>query len=328
LGSVRHQNKGGETSESKKRNYSLPKKFIQLDKQESEFRINKTLLSAITLSKRVYDTTNWCSLKMSTPLMEVSDLTKKFGSVQALKRLTFKVVPGEIYGLLGPNGAGKTTTIKAIIGLIEPTSGTVTVQGFNPAKNSIEVKSRIGYVAEKPILYDSLSPRDFLEFVASIRKIDQKTVNHIITQLGDAFDVAKYFDVPIATLSTGMKQKIALIASLIHQPPLLLLDEPLSGLDAKTSRIVKDLLWLHVKKGGAVLFSTHIMEVAEHICTRIGIIHQGRIIAEGTLDQLKTKTGNKNDTLEEVFLKLTTEENEVADKTRILGEAFFKNETA
>jgi ABC-2 type transport system ATP-binding protein len=328
LGSVRHQNKGGESSESKRRKYSLTKTFTQLDKQESEFRINKTLLSVITLSKRVYDTTNRCFPRMSTPLMEVSELTKKFGSVQALTGLTFKVYPGEIYGLLGPNGAGKTTTIKAIIGLIEPTSGTVTVQGFNPENNSIEVKSRIGYVAEKPILYDSLSPRDFLEFVASIRKIDQKTVNHIITQLGDAFDVAKYFDVPIATLSTGMKQKIALIASLIHQPPLLLLDEPLSGLDAKTSRIVKDLLWLHVKKGGAVLFSTHIMEVAEHICTRIGIIHQGRIIAEGTLDQLKTKTGSKNNTLEDVFLKLTNEENEVADKTRLLGEVFFKNEAA
>ncbi len=265
---------------------------------------------------------------MSTSLIEVSELTKKFGSVQALSGLTFNVLPGEIYGLLGPNGAGKTTTIKAIIGLVEPTSGTVKVEGFDPIINSIIVKSRIGYVAEKPILYDSLSSRDFLEFVASIRKIDQETVNRVITQLGDAFDMSKYFDVPIATLSTGMKQKVALIASLIHQPPLLLLDEPLSGLDAKTSRIIKDLLLLHVQNGGAVLFSTHIMEVAEHICTRIGIIYQGKIIAEGTLNQLKTKTGNKSQTLEEIFLKLTNEETEIFDKTRLLGEAFFKNETA
>lgn len=265
---------------------------------------------------------------MSTSLIEVSELTKKFGSVQALSGLTFNVFPGEIYGLLGPNGAGKTTTIKAIIGLVEPTSGTVKVEGFDPIINSIIVKSKIGYVAEKPILYDSLSSRDFLEFVASIRKIDQETVNRVITQLGDAFDMSKYFDVPIATLSTGMKQKVALIASLIHQPPLLLLDEPLSGLDAKTSRIIKDLLLLHVQNGGAVLFSTHIMEVAEHICTRIGIIYQGKIIAEGTLNQLKTKTGNKSQTLEEIFLKLTNEETEIFDKTRLLGEAFFKNETA
>jgi ABC-2 type transport system ATP-binding protein len=263
---------------------------------------------------------------VSAPLIEASGLTKQFGSVQALNGLNFRVMPGEIYGLLGPNGAGKTTTIKVITGLVDPTSGWVTVGGFDPVKNPIEVKSRIGYVAENPILYESLSSRDFLEFVASIRKIDQNTVNRIITQLADAFDMAKYFDAPIATLSMGMKQKVALIASIIHQPPILLLDEPLNGLDAKSSRIIKDLLSLHTQKGGAVLFSTHIMEVAEHICTRIGIIYQGKVIAEGTLDQLKSKTGNKSETLEEVFLKLTNEEREVADKTRLLGEAFFKNE--
>lgn len=265
---------------------------------------------------------------MPEPLIETCDLTKQFGSVQALTGLTFRIMPGEIYGLLGPNGAGKTTTLKAIIGLLEPTSGTVTVAGLNPIKSPIGVKSKLGYVAEKPILYDSLSARDFFEFVASIRKIDQKAVNRLVAQLGDAFDMAEYFDVPIATLSTGMKQKVALTSSLIHQPPILLLDEPLSGLDAKSSRLVKELLSLHAKKGGAVLFSTHIMEIAESICTRIGIIYQGKIVAEGTLDELKNKTGNKNDTLEEVFLKLTNEENDVADKTRLLGEAFFSNETA
>ena len=265
---------------------------------------------------------------MSAPLIEVSELTKQFGNVQALTGLTFNVMPGEIYGLLGPNGAGKTTTIKALIGLVEPTSGTVKVEGIDPTTSPVDVKKKIGYVAEKPILYESLSTRDFLEYVSSIRQLDQQSVNRIVSRLGDAFDIADYFDAPIATLSTGMKQKVALIASLVHQPPVLLLDEPLSGLDAKTSRIVKDLLSLHVKKGGAVLFSTHIMEVAEHICTRIGIIHQGRIIAEGTLDQLKTKTGNKSKTLEEVFLKLTNEENEIADKTRLLGETFFHIEAS
>jgi ABC-2 type transport system ATP-binding protein len=193
-------------------------------------------------------------------------------------------------------------------------------------KNPIEVKSRIGYVAENPILYESLSPRDFFEFVASVRKIDQGAANRMLTQLADAFNMAQYFDSPIATLSMGMKQKVAVIASLFHQPPVLLLDEPLNGLDAKSSRIVKDLVSLHAQKGGAVLFSTHIMEVAEHICTRIGIIYQGKVIAEGTLDQLKSKTGSKSETLEEVFLKLTNEETEVADTTRMLREAFFKNE--
>ena len=264
---------------------------------------------------------------MSAPLIEAFELTKQFGSVQALSGLTFRVMPGEIYGLLGPNGAGKTTTIKVITGLIDVISGSVTVDGFDPTKNPVEVKSRIGYVAEKPILYDSLSTRDFLEFVASIRKIEETTASRIVSQLADAFGMEKYFDAPIATLSMGMKQKVALIASLVHQPPVLLLDEPLSGLDAKSGRIVKDLLLLHTQKGGAVLFSTHIMEVAEHLCTKIGIIYQGKIVAEGTLEQLKNKTGNKNETLEDLFLKLTNEETEVANKTRILGDVFFKNET-
>jgi ABC-2 type transport system ATP-binding protein len=265
---------------------------------------------------------------VSAPLIQSSELTKQFGSVQALTGLSFQVMPGEIYGLLGPNGAGKTTTIKVITGLVEPTSGWVKVGGFDPLKHPIEVKSRIGYVAEKPILYDSLSSRDFLEFVASIRKLNQNAANRMVTQLADAFDMAKYFDAPIATLSMGMKQKVALIASLVHQPPVLLLDEPLSGIDAKSSRIVKDLLSLHTQKGGSVLFSTHIMEVAEHLCKRIGIIYQGKVIAEGTLDQLKSKTGSRSETLEEVFLNLTNEETEVADKTRILGDVFFNNEAA
>lgn len=262
---------------------------------------------------------------MYTPLIETSGLTKQFGSVQALNGLNLRIMPGETYGLLGPNGAGKTTTIKIITGLIEPTSGWVKVAGFDPVKNPIEAKSKIGYVAENPILYESLSPRDFFEFVASVRKIDQNMVTPMVTRLADAFDMAQYFDSPIATLSMGMKQKVAVIASLFHQPPVLLLDEPLNSLDAKSSRIVKDLVSLHTRRGGAVLFSTHVMEVAEHVCTRIGIIHQGKIIVEGTLDQLKSKSGGKNETLEEVFLKLTNEEAEVAATTKILQEAFFKN---
>lgn len=268
---------------------------------------------------------NRTSASGPTPLIETSELTKQFGSVQALTGLDLRIMPGEIYGLLGPNGAGKTTTIKIITGLVEPTSGWVKVAGFDPVNNPIEVKSRIGYVAENPILYESLSPRDFFEFVASIRKINQSAANKVVTRLADAFDMGQYFDSPIATLSMGMKQKVALIAAFFHQPPVLLLDEPLNGLDARSSRIVKDLVSLHAQKGVAVLFSTHIMEVAEHICTRIGIICDGKIIAEGTLDQLKSKIEGKTKTLEEVFLKLTNEETMVTDTTRQLQEAFFKD---
>jgi len=262
----------------------------------------------------------------SEPLIETSALTKQFGSVKALSEVNLRVMPGEVYGLLGPNGAGKTTTIKTILGLLEPTSGWIKVVGLDPAENPIQVKSKIGYVAENPIVYDSLSPRDFLEFVASIRKTEKVATNELVSQLASAFDMAQYFDSPIATLSLGMKQKVALIASLIHQPPVLLLDEPLNGLDAKSSRIVKELVGIQAQKGGAVLFSTHIMEVAQQVCTRIGIIYQGKVIAEGTLDELREKTEGKGGTLEEVFLKLTHEEDEVADTMRMLREAFFKNE--
>jgi ABC-2 type transport system ATP-binding protein len=257
------------------------------------------------------------------PLIEASGLSKQFGSVQALVGLDLRIMPGEVYGLLGPNGAGKTTTIKILTGLAEPSSGWVKVAGFDPVKYPIEVKSRIGYVAENPILYESLTPRDFLEFVASVRRIDRGVANQRVTQLAGAFDMAEYFDSPIATLSMGMKQKVALIAALVHQPSILLLDEPLNGVDAKSSRIVKDLVSMHSQKGGAVLFSTHVMEVAEHLCTRIGIIHQGKVIAEGTFDQLRSKTGGEGETLEEVLLKLTNEEAQVADATRVLGEAIF-----
>ena len=260
------------------------------------------------------------------PLVEVSGISVRFGSLLALDNLNLRVMPGEVFGLLGPNGAGKTTTIKVLMGLVAPSLGNVKVCGFDPLLQPVDVKSRIGYVAENSIVYESLSPRDFFEFVVSMRKTDQATANRVVSRLAEVFDLAQYFDSPIATLSMGLKQKVALIAAFIHQPPVLLLDEPLNGLDAKSSRVVKDLMSLHVQRGGAVLFSTHIMEIAEHLCTRIGIIDHGKVIAEGTLEQLRNKTDGKGSSLEEVFLKLTNEDAAVAERTRMLREAFFGNE--
>ncbi len=260
-------------------------------------------------------------------IIEASDVVKQYGTVTALSGLNLKVTRGEIYGLLGPNGAGKSTLIKIINGLIEPTSGTVRVLGYDPNANPVEVKSSIGYVSENSTLYESLSPRDFFEFVASVRKIDTKLANERVARLATAFGLNEYYDSPIATLSMGTKQKVSIIASLMHEPPLLLLDEPLNGLDAKSSRILKDLISFHTEKNrGAVLFSTHIMEVAEHICTRIGIIYQGKIVAEGSLDELRQAASGRQGgaaTLEEVFLKLTHEEEEIAETVRTLREAFF-----
>ena len=273
-----------------------------------------------------------------SPVVEVVNLTKHYGSVHALSGLDLRLMPGEIYGLLGPNGAGKSTLIKIIAGLVEPTSGSVRVMGFDNTADPVKVKAKIGYVSENSMLYESLSPRDFFEFVASIRKIDSKTVNERVTRLVPAFALEQFYDSPIATLSMGTRQKISIIASLLHEPPLLLLDEPLNGLDARASRIVKDIISLHTRKnGGAVLFSTHIMEVAENICDRIGIIYHGKIVAEGSLEELRGKAkeitvtanvGHEESTssvatLEEVFLKLTHEEEDIAETVRALREAFY-----
>jgi ABC-2 type transport system ATP-binding protein len=259
-------------------------------------------------------------------LIEIDGLTKTYGNAHALNGLNLKVMPGEIYGLLGPNGAGKTTTLRITAGLIEPTSGSVIISGFDATKESLQAKAKIGYVAEIPILYESLSPRELLEFAASVRGIDKDALNRRLSQLAEAFDVASAFDSPIATLSMGTKQKVAIIAALIHQPPVLLLDEPLNSLDARSNKILRELLSLHVQKGGAVLFSTHIMEIAQKLCSRIGIIFQGKIVAEGNLDQLRAQTGGKDATLEEVFMKLTHESSEVENIVKSLRESFFDNE--
>ncbi len=266
----------------------------------------------------------------TTPVIEVSGVVKSYGSFNALSGIDLRVMPGEIYGLLGPNGAGKTTLIKIISGLVQPTAGLVRVMGYDASRDSVKAKASIGYVPETSLLYDTLTPRDFFEFVASVRKVTAAKAAERVSTLAEAFGLGKYYDSPIATLSMGTKQKVAIIASLFHEPPLLLLDEPMNGLDAKSSRILKDLLSFHVRKnGGAVLFSTHIMEVAEHLCTRMGIIHDGRMVAEGSLEQLRSlarregpSTGTEA-TLEEVFLRLTHEEQEVEETVNTLREAFI-----
>jgi ABC-2 type transport system ATP-binding protein len=271
------------------------------------------------------------------PAIELSDVTKRYGSVTALSGVDLEVMKGEVYGILGPNGAGKSSMIKVIAGVTEPTSGSVHVMGQSLSTQLIEVKSQVGYVPETPALYESLSPREFFEFVGSVRKIDASSANERVAKLAAAFGLEQYYDSPIATLSMGTKQKISIMASLLHKPPLLLLDEPLNSLDSKSSRIVKDLIQIHTRKnGGAVLFSTHIMEIAENICDRIGIIYQGKIIAEGTLDQLRRKArvargrsgGERDATLEEVFLTLTREDDQLAETISTLRKSFQNEPSA
>ncbi len=244
-------------------------------------------------------------------MLRVNDLTVRYGDKVAVSSISFQVKEGEIFGLLGPNGAGKSSTIKAIVGLV-PFEGETRL--FD-REIDVRAKNSIGYVPEEFMLLESLTPKEFFEFIASVRRI--KNVNDRLEKLVRAFGITNYFETPIASLSMGTKQKVSIIAALLHSPPLLILDEPLNGLDAKSSRILKEIMARHVEKGGAVLFSTHIMEIAEKLCDRIAVISGGRIVAEGTIDELR-EIALADGGLEEIFLKLTGQMEEIDEVLRVL----------
>jgi ABC-2 type transport system ATP-binding protein len=251
--------------------------------------------------------------------VRVEGLTVKYGTFVAISNLSFKVDSGEIYGLLGPNGAGKTTTLKVLMGILEPHAGEIKIFD-RPISEEVAVKSQIGYVPEEVILLDSLTSREFFEFTSSVRNLRANAVNPRLGRLASAFELTQYFDTPIAALSRGNKQKVAIIAALLHEPRLLILDEPLIGLDARSSRILKELMIFHAKKGGTVILSTHIMEVAEKLCTRIGIINKGMIVGEGTVDDLRKLVKRAEGSLEDIFLKLTEQEAGTRETVRALEE--------
>jgi len=243
----------------------------------------------------------------ATPLT-IEGLRVVYGERLAVDGLTFSVRPGEIYGLLGSNGAGKSSTIKAIVGLVPPAAGQVRVFGFDAAREALAVKERIGYVPETSLLYEALTPREFLEFVAGIRGLDRAVATERATAFASAFRLESEFDEPITALSNGTRQKVLLIGALLHQPPLLVLDEPLNSLDPRSVRLMKDLLARYVAGGArGVLFSTHTMEVAEQLCHRVGILEHGVFRGEGTLAELRTRVEYGDASLEEIFLRLTRE---------------------
>jgi len=244
---------------------------------------------------------------MEQVAVKVQGLTISYGSFVAVENLSFTVKNGEIYGLLGPNGAGKTSTIKVLVGVLDPHAGSVEIYS-TAITNEVAAKSQVGYVPEEVVLLDSLTPREFLEFISSIRRLEASVTNSRLERFVSAFELKQYFDTPIAALSMGNKQKVAIVAALLHDPKLLILDEPLVGLDARSSKILKELITFHAKKGGAVIFSTHIMEVAEKLCTRVGIINKGRIVGEGTVDDLRKLVKDAEGSLEDIFLKVTEQE--------------------
>jgi len=238
------------------------------------------------------------------PLVETQHLVKRYGDKLAVDDVNLRVHPGEIFGFLGPNGAGKTTTIRMIVGLLKPTSGSVHVAGYDVQSEPVKAKATTGFVPDEPNLYPKLTGRELLQFVGDLYGLERAQVARRGEELLRMFDLAGAGDDTIDTYSHGMRQKTALAAALVHDPRVLMLDEPTVGLDPRSARLIKDILRQMAERGAAVFLSTHILEIAEHMCDRIGIIDHGRLIAMGTMDDLRGQ-GRKEASLEDIFLSLT-----------------------
>lgn len=234
--------------------------------------------------------------------LRLAGLRKDFGR-PAVDGLDLVVRRGEFYALLGPNGAGKTTTLRLVTGLLAPDAGSIEVLGIDLAGAPAAAKARMAYLPDEPMLYGKLKPFEYLEFVAGLWGVRAEKAEQRARELLDWLELSQHAHELTEGFSRGMKQKLALAGALIHEPELLILDEPLTGLDAAAARQVKDLLLAHVAEGGTVILTTHILEVAERLAQRIGIIREGRLIAEGTLDELRART--RGGSLEDVFLQLT-----------------------
>ncbi|KFI07281.1 ABC transporter [Massilia sp. BSC265] len=238
----------------------------------------------------------------TAPALRTSGLSKSFGR-PAVDGLDLEVRRGELYALLGPNGAGKTTTLRMVTGLVAPDAGRIEVLGIDLAQAPLDAKRKMAYLPDDPMLYGKLKPTEYLEFVAGLWGVEAREAEPRARELLDWLDLSPHAHALTEGFSRGMKQKLALAGALIHAPELLILDEPLTGLDAAAARQVKDLLLSHVARGGTVILTTHILEVAERLAQRIGIIRDGRLIAEGTLAELRERTSGGS--LEDVFLQLT-----------------------
>lgn len=238
-------------------------------------------------------------------MIDIRNVSKSYnkGSVKAVDNLNLKVAKGEIFGFLGPNGAGKTTTIKMIIGLLNPDDGSIIINGTDINKNAIEAKKNIGYVPDNPNLYERLTGTEYLNFMADVYRVPAEQRRQRIEHYLEMFELNDAASDLIKSYSHGMKQKIALTGALIHNPAVWILDEPMVGLDPKSAHLLKEQMREHCDNGNTVFFSTHILEVAEKLCDRIGIIHKGRLIASGTMDELRQ--GDNKDSLENIFLELT-----------------------
>ncbi len=240
-------------------------------------------------------------------MLAISGLSKSYnkGKVKAVDCLNLDVRPGEIFGFLGPNGAGKTTTLKMMVGLLNPDEGYIKINGFDVVKQPMEVKRIIGYVPDNTNVYERLTGIEYLNFMADVYRVSENDRIDKINGFLQMFDLSDAVRDMIRSYSHGMRQKLMLIGALMHDPVLWVLDEPMTGLDPKSAHIMKELMRRQCDKGNTVFFSTHVLEVAEKLCDRIGIINKGRLIAIGTMEELRKKEGSES--LENIFLELTEE---------------------
>lgn len=234
-------------------------------------------------------------------------VTKRYDGKEtpAVEDLNLVIRKGEIFGFLGPNGAGKSTTIRMLVGMLRQNSGTITADGFDNIVSSVGLKRCLGYVPDEPVFYERMSGLRHINFICDLYGVPQRLRKERIGKLASLFEMTEVLDDPISSYSHGMKQKLGVIAALVHDPMILVLDEPMVGLDPRSSFILKDVMREFCRKGRTVFFSTHVMEVAERLCDRVGIISKGRLLFEGTLEELKLRKGGEDATLEELFLQMT-----------------------
>ena len=237
--------------------------------------------------------------------LRLENVSKRFGSLLAVDSLSITLTDGEIFGFLGPNGAGKTTTIKMIVGLLRPTIGKVKILGIDVLESPELAKSHLGYIPDTPFIYNRLTGREFLYFVAGLYNLDGDRLKKRLDWLLELFGIGDWADDYTEEYSHGMKQKIILASAIIHNPDLLIIDEPMVGLDPESQRVVKDFFRLFVQRGGTVFMSTHTLSVAEEVCTRVGIINKGKLLKFTTPDELIQEAEMKGLTLERYFLELT-----------------------
>jgi len=240
-----------------------------------------------------------------SPAVELKDVVKRYGEIQALDHVDLAINQSEIFGLLGPNGSGKSTTLKMLLGLVQPDSGTVTVLGMNVQQDPVALKRQLGYVPESPRLYEFLTGIEYLDFIGDVYGMPPDEKKNKINEYLKALQLEGREGDMINSYSEGMKQKIALISAFLHRPKLLILDEPLNGLDPRSARIVKEFLHELKRQGVTTILSTHVLEIAQALCDRIGIMYSGKLLALGNMNELRQMAKLPDSGLEEIFLKVT-----------------------